>query len=130
MIWWVWEFPVEFVGPLNLPEYIHSILQDLEERLKKAHDDDMLSQLKASQLSIDVVKSQADEKRQRDLAEERVKFEREKNILENELLRRRKDEIGKVKKDFESQLSLLKIQVHKADELRSKEVGATSENRK
>lgn len=115
---------------MNLPEYIHSILQDLEERLKKAHDDDMLSQLKASQLSIDVVKSQADEKRQRDLAEERVKFEREKNILENELLRRRKDEIGKVKKDFESQLSLLKIQVHKADELRSKEVGATSENRK
>ena len=82
----------------------------------------MLSQLKASQLSVEIVKSQAAEKRKEELAEERVKFEREKRILEEELVRRRKEEIGKVKKDFESQLSALKLQVRKADELRSKEV--------
>lgn len=51
-----------------------------------------------------------------------MKFEKEKQILENELLRRRKEEIGKLKNDFEAQLSALKLQVQKSDELRMKEV--------
>ena len=82
-----------------------------------------MSQLKASQLSIEVVKSQAELDAKEKMAEERGKFEKEKQIIENELLRRRKEEIGKVKNDFETQLSVLKLQVQKSDELRMKEVG-------
>jgi uncharacterized protein with WD repeat len=91
-------------------------------RLKKAHDEETLSQLKASQLSIEVVRSQAELDAKEKMSEERVKFEKEKQIVENELLRRRKEEIAKVKNEFEAQLSALKIQVMKSDELRSKEV--------
>jgi uncharacterized protein with WD repeat len=96
--------------------------QELEMRLKKAHDEETLSQLKASQLSIEVVRSQAELDAKEKMSEERVKFEKEKQIVENELLRRRKEEIAKVKNEFEAQLSALKIQVMKSDELRSKEV--------
>ncbi len=94
----------------------------MEARLKKAHNEETLSQLKASQLSIEVVKSQAELEAKEKMSEDRLKFEREKQILENELLRRRKEEIGKVKNDFEAQLSALKLQVEKSDELRTKEV--------
>ena len=94
----------------------------MEARLKKAHNEETLSQLKASQLSIEVVKSQAELDAKEKMSEDRLKFEREKQILENELLRRRKEEIGKVKNDFEAQLSALKLQVEKSDELRTKEV--------
>lgn len=82
-----------------------------------------MSQLRASQLSLDVVKSQAEIEANKKIAEERVKFEKEKEVLETELLRRRKEEIGKMKNDFETQLSVLKLQVEKSDELRTKEVG-------
>lgn len=97
-------------------------LQELEAKLKKAHDEETISQLKASQLSIEVVRSQAELKTKEIMDEERVKFHKEQQILENELLRRRKEEIGKVKNDFEAQLSVLKLQVQKSDELRTKEV--------
>jgi hypothetical protein len=97
-------------------------LQELETRLRKAYNEETLSQLKASQLSIEVVKSQAEIEAKEKMAEDRVKFEKEKQIVENELLRRRKEEIGKVKNNFETQLSALKLQVQKSDELRTKEV--------
>lgn len=90
--------------------------------MKKAHDEETISQLKASQLSIEVARSQAELKTKEIMDEERVKFQKEQQILENELLRRRKEEIGKVKNDFETQLSVLKLQVQKSDELRTKEV--------
>lgn len=90
--------------------------------MKKAHDEETLSQLKASQLSIEVVKSQAELKAKDMMADDRLKFEKEKQILETELLRRRKEEITKLKNDFETQLSTLKLQVEKSDELRTKEV--------
>lgn len=57
------------------------------------------------------------------MTEERMKFDKEKQVLESELLRRRKEEIGKVKNDFETQLSALKMQIQKSDDLRAKEVG-------
>lgn len=99
------------------------MLQELEARLKKAHDEDTLSQLKASKLSIEVVKSQAELGAKEMMTEERMKFDKEKQVLESELLRRRKEEIGKVKNDFETQLSALKMQIQKSDDLRAKEVG-------
>ena len=99
-----------------------NFLQELETRLRKAYNEETLSQLKASQLSIEVVKSQAEIEAKEKMAEDRVKFEKEKQIVENELLRRRKEEIGKVKNNFETQLSALKLQVQKSDELRTKEV--------
>lgn len=97
-------------------------LQELEATLKKVHDEETISQLKASQLSIEVVRSQAELKTKEIMDEEKVKFQKEQQILENELLRRRKEEIGRVKNDFETQLNVLKLQVQKSDELRTKEV--------
>lgn len=97
-------------------------LQELEAKLKKVHDEETISQLKASQLSIEVVRSQAELKTKEIMDEERVKFQKEQQILENELLRRRKEEIGRVKNDFETQLNVVKLQVQKSDELRTKEV--------
>ena len=97
-------------------------MQELEVKLKKAHDEDTLSQLKASQLSVEVVRSQAEINANEKMAEERVRFQKEKQVLENELLRRRKEEISKVKNEFEAQLSALKLQVQQSDELRAKEV--------
>ena len=73
------------------------------------------------------MKSQAEIKTKEQMDGERVKFDKEKQILENELLRRRKEEIGKVKNDFETQLSVLKLQVERTDELRTQEVGSASQ---
>lgn len=70
---------------------------------------------------MEVVKSQAELNAKEKMAEERVQFDKEKQILENELIRRRKDEINKMKNDFESQLSALKLQLQESDELRVKE---------
>ncbi|XP_046850280.1 protein FAM184A-like [Xenia sp. Carnegie-2017] len=96
-------------------------LKELEAKLKQQHDEETLSQLKASKLSMEVVKSQAELNAKEKMAEERVQFDKEKQILENELIRRRKDEINKMKNDFESQLSALKLQLQESDELRVKE---------
>ena len=116
--------------PKGLTQSCCFCLQELETRLKKTHDEETLSQLKASQLSIEVVKSQAQLDAKEKMSEERVKFEKEKQIVENELLRRRKEEIAKVKNDFEAQLSALKMQVQRSDELRTKEVRCFSIYRK
>ncbi|XP_028390865.1 protein FAM184A-like [Dendronephthya gigantea] len=104
-----------------LKEIKEQELKELETKLKNTHDEETLSQLKASQLSLEVVRSQAEIESNKKMAEERVKFEKEKDVLEGELLRRRREEIGKVKNDFETQLSVLKLQVEKSDELRTKE---------
>lgn len=77
---------------------------------------------------MEVVKSQEEQKRRETLVEERTKFENEKQVLSDELLRRRKEEMAKIKKDFEQQLSLLKLQVEKTDELRSEEVSKIDVN--
>ena len=77
---------------------------------------------------MEVVKSQEEQKRRETLVEERTKFENEKQVLSDELLRRRKEEMAKIKKHFEQQLSLLKLQVEKTDELRSEEVSKIDVN--
>ena len=57
------------------------LLKEREETLQKSHREELTSQLQANKLTIDAVKSQAEQKRQKDIEELNIQHEDDQGLL-------------------------------------------------
>ena len=60
-------------------KYVHvlSYVKECESKLQKSHRDEITSQLQANKLMVDAVKSQAEQKRVKDIEELMIQYENE-----------------------------------------------------
>lgn len=57
------------------------LLQECDERLQKIHREEITSQLQANKLTIEAVKSQAEQKRLKDIEELNIEHESDQGLL-------------------------------------------------
>lgn len=60
---------------------IYVLLQECDERLQKIHREEITSQLQANKLTIEAVKSQAEQKRLKDIEELNIEHENDQGLL-------------------------------------------------
>ena len=60
---------------------IYVLLQECDERIQKIHREEITSQLEANKLTIEAVKSQAEQKRLKDIEELNIEHENDQGLL-------------------------------------------------
>ena len=60
---------------------IYVLLQECDERIQKIHREEITSQLQANKLTIEAVKSQAEQKRLKDIEELNIEHENDQGLL-------------------------------------------------
>lgn len=96
-------------------------MKNREEKLKMDHREEMTSQLQANKLTIDAVKSQAEQKLLNDIEELTVQHENDQESMRNELLRVQQDEMQRLHQEFELQLASMRLQLQRANEAHTRE---------
>ncbi|XP_029195502.2 protein FAM184A-like [Acropora millepora] len=96
-------------------------MKNREEKLQKHHREEMTSQLQANKLTIDAVKSQAEQKLLNDIEELTVQHENDQESMRNELLRVQQEEMQRLHQEFELQLASMRLQLQRANEAHTRE---------
>ncbi|KAJ7390367.1 hypothetical protein OS493_025618 [Desmophyllum pertusum] len=96
-------------------------IKERESQLQKSHRDEITSQLQANKLMIDAVKSQAEQKRAKDIEEMTIQHENDQENMRSELLRVQQEEMQRLHREFEVQLAAMKLQLQRTNELHSRD---------
>ncbi|XP_068709021.1 protein FAM184A-like [Montipora foliosa] len=96
-------------------------MKECQEKLKGNHREEMTSLLQANKLTIDAVKSQAEQRRLKDIDELTMQHENDQENMRSELLRVQQEEMQKLHREFELQIGSLKLQLQRANELHTRE---------